>query len=237
MLSVTGSTRTSIPTNDGNVLPEGSRNGARLIFLLVTIVWAALVGTGLWWLWSYENAPGLAATPPAEWPSASRIQLAPDQPTLVMLAHPRCPCTRASIGELASIMAHSQGRLRAFVLLIKPEGSFDDWEKTDLWRSASAIPGVTVIKDSAGIEARLFNVATSGQTLLYNSQGRLLFRGGITGSRGHFGDNAGQGAIVALVNAEAPDRTETDVFGCPLFDPKSECPVTIDESYKHKNKE
>ena len=36
-----------------------------------------------------------------------------------------------------------------------------------------------------------FGAETSGQTLLYDRDGRLLFSGGTTGSRGHDGDNAG----------------------------------------------
>ena len=185
-----------------------------------------------WTLWGYENTPGVAAAPLPQWPAASRIQPAPDHATLVMLAHPHCPCTRASIGELAAIMAHCQGRLTAYVLFLKPEGFSDDWEKTDLWQSASTIPGVKVILDGDGHEARLFHAATSGQTMLYDPRGRLLFSGGITGSRGHFGDNAGQSAIVALANAEVPDQTETLVFGCPLFDPQSECQVSKDGKNK-----
>ena len=87
--------------------------------------------------------------------------------------------------------------------------------------------------DGDGQEARLFHAVTSGQTVLYDSQGRLLFSGGITASRGHSGDNAGRSAIVSLVNAEVPDRTETLVFGCPLFSPKSECRVSENEIQKH----
>jgi hypothetical protein len=137
------------------------------------------------------------------------------------------------MGELASIMAHSQGRLSAYVLFIKPQGFSDDWEQTDLWQSASEIPGVTVVLDTDGREARLFDAATSGQTVLYDRDGHLLFRGGITASRGHFGDNAGQASIISIVNAEIPDRTETSVFGCPLFDPQSECRTSTDERNKH----
>jgi hypothetical protein len=224
---------------DGSVLPRTKRSRAILfpillpILLLSAISWLSLVGVGLWLLWGYENTPGIAAESPRQWPADSRIQPAQDHATLVMLAHPLCPCTRASIGELASIMAHSQGRLSAYVLFIKPEGVSNDWEKTDLWQSASNIPGVKVILDRDGREARLFHSATSGQTVLYDSYGRLLFSGGITGSRGHFGDNAGQGAIVAIVNAEVPDRTETSVFGCPLFNPESECRESNDERNKH----
>lgn len=208
----------------------------RAILLLSAISWLSVVIIGIWLLWGYENKPGIAADPPRQWPAASRIQLSQDHATLVMLAHPHCPCTRASIGELASIMAHSQGRVRAYVLFITPQGSSSDWEQTDLWQSASDIPNVHVVKDTEGIQAQLFNAATSGQTVLYNAQGRLLFSGGITRSRGHFGDNVGQAAIVAIANAEIPDQTETSVFGCPLFNPESECRVLIDERNKDYNK-
>ena len=86
-----------------------------------------------------------------------------------------------------------------------------------------------MILDDDGREARLFHAATSGQAVLYDPQGRLLFSGGITASRGHSGDNAGRSSIVSLVHAGVPDRTETSVFGCPLFDPQSECRVSNDE--------
>lgn len=87
--------------------------------------------------------------------------------------------------------------------------------------------------DDNGAEANRFHAATSGQTLLYDAAGRLLFSGGITGSRGHSGDNAGQTAIVSLVNSGAAELTETSVFGCPLFEPKSECPIPKDDKPIH----
>jgi hypothetical protein len=127
------------------------------------------------------------------------------------------------MGELASIMAHTQGRLTAYVLFLKPQGFSEDWEKTDLWQSAASIPGVNVMIDEGGAEARLFNSSTSGQTILYDAKGRALFSGGITGSRGHSGDNAGRSAIVSLVNTGTAEQAETKVFGCPLFDENSEC--------------
>jgi hypothetical protein len=211
-----------------------ARRGTIKLFLLIsTIFWLAAVSTGLWILWGYENTPGVSAKPPVSWPTDSRIQRAQDRATLVMLVHPRCPCTRATMGELGALMAHAQGRLTAYVLFLKPAGFSEDWEKTDLWQSAASIPGVNVMIDEDGAEARLFNSSTSGQTILYDSTGRLLFSGGITGSRGHSGDNAGRSAIVSLVNAGAADRAETLVFGCPLFDKNSECRRSEHESNEH----
>lgn len=209
------------------------RRRKRRLVVASLVVWLVLVSIGLGSLAGYEASPGVQAAPPAQWPGGSTIQPIPNQATLVVLAHPHCPCTRATIGELAKIMAHSQGRLSAYVLFIKPPGVAADWAVTDLWQSAARIPGVKVVEDSDGSEARRFNTATSGQALLYGPQGHLLFSGGITASRGHAGDNAGRDAIVSLVNAKPADRNQTPVFGCPLFDSRSECLVPKDESSKH----
>jgi hypothetical protein len=99
----------------------------------------------------------------------------------------------------------------------KPEGFANGWVQTDLWRTAASIPGVTLVRDDDGREARRFGTATSGQTLLYDGDGALRFSGGITGSRAHAGDNAGRQSLVALLSGEQPDRVATNVFGCPLF--------------------
>ncbi len=191
-----------------------------------------MIAVGLTLLWRYENASGPAAAPPSQWPLASGIHLATDRATLIMLAHPHCPCTRASIGELARLMAQAQGRVTAYALFVKPAGSSDDWENTDLWRNAAGIPGVNVVVDD-GVEAQRFHAVTSGQTVLYNAEGHLLFSGGITGSRGHSGDNEGRSAIVSLLNTGEAERAETSVFGCPLFGTHSECRESFDDRNKH----
>jgi hypothetical protein len=205
----------------------------RLVLFVFMALWIVVVGGGLSILWGYENTPGVAAVPPPIWPSDSQIQRSQDGDTLVMLVHPHCPCTRASIGELAAIMARCQGHLRAYVLFLKPPGFSDDWERTDLWQSVTGIPGVYAVVDDGGTEASRFHAATSGQIILYDADGRLLFSGGITASRGHSGDNAGRSAIVSLVNAGAADLTETSVFGCPLFDQNSKCLKPKNETDKY----
>lgn len=166
-------------------------------------------------LFQYENAPGRIGTLAESWPDA-QIERPTDRPTLVMLAHPLCPCSRASVGELAQIMARMQGRLAAYVLLVKPADGGLAWEDTELRRTAEAIPGVHVVLDPDGVKAQRFGAETSGHTLLYGPNGRLLFSGGITASRGHAGGNMGASAIASLLNNEAPARTRTLVFGCSL---------------------
>jgi hypothetical protein len=203
----------------------------RLILIIACVAWAAVTATGLGVLWRYENKPGTAATSPTKWPSESRIQRATDRPTLIMLAHPHCPCTRATIEELNKLMAQAEGRVSAYVLFLKPTGSSTDWEKTDLWQSAARIPGVNVVADDNGIEAHRFHAATSGQTALYDTDGRLIFSGGITSARGHEGDNAGRAAIVSLLNNRETVATETAVYGCPLY--SDECREDANDGHKH----
>jgi hypothetical protein len=186
-------------------------------------LWLVAIGVGLAMLWNYQNSSGAAGASPPQWPTNSRVEMATGRATLVMVAHPHCPCTRASIGELALLMARCQGRVSAYVLFFRPASVVDGWEKTDLWASAGSIPGVTVLSDEDGVEARRFNAFTSGATMLYCSSGLLLFSGGITSSRGHSGDNEGRSAIVALVTGEAAEPKETPVFGCSLLDDADGC--------------
>jgi hypothetical protein len=114
------------------------------------------------------------------------------------------------------MMARMQGKVDAYVLFLKPGQSGIEWEDTDLRRSAAAIPSVRVLWDVDGVEARGFGAETSGHTLLFDRDGRLLFSGGITEFRGHAGDNTGERSIESLVNGQAPARTATSVFGCAL---------------------
>jgi hypothetical protein len=124
--------------------------------------------------------------------------------------------------ELAQVVAHVQGKARVFVLFYAPRNSGSDWTNTSLRRTAAEIPGVTVFSDIDGREARRFGAETSGHTFLYAPDGRLLFNGGITASRGHSGDNVGEGTLISLINNQPVTQSKTLVFGCPLHDPKRE---------------
>ncbi|HEV3139280.1 MAG TPA: hypothetical protein VGY57_02125 [Vicinamibacterales bacterium] len=180
-------------------------------------MWLTGIVSGLAVVWAYENRPGAGANPPQRWPARTTLVAAADRPTLIFLAHPQCTCTRASLDELTEVIARTPTRPKAYVLFLRPTTFDAGWAKTDLWRRAAALPDTTVLRDDDGVEARRFGVETSGQTLLYDHAGALIFSGGITGSRGHVGANAGEASLVALLSRGRPEHRETSVFGCPLF--------------------
>jgi hypothetical protein len=191
-------------------------------------VWLLAAVAGLSVLWRFDNAPGTGANAPASWPTSSVLTRASGRPTVVLLAHPQCSCTLASLEELGEALARAHAEPKTYVLFLKPDGFVDGWEQTDSWRLAATIPGVTVVRDDSGREASRFGAATSGQTFLFDADGALLFSGGITSARGHAGDNAGRAELVSLLNrgqsprartldSGQPHRDATSVFGCPLF--------------------
>lgn len=187
-----------------------------LISTVLGGAWIAALGYGARTLLKYETTPGSLGSVSSNWPAGSIVHRQTDKPTLLMLAHPHCPCTRASIGELAQVMAHAIGKVNAFVLFVKPPGAGADWDDTDLRRTAAAIPSVTVLTDENGTEAARFGAETSGHTLVFDRGGTLVFSGGITGSRGHAGGNTGESAVLAALSGDAVVRSRTPVFGCSL---------------------
>ena len=188
--------------------------------LCLVAIWIALIGSGEYVLLNYEKTPGDLRNAPLQWPSETAIERRPDRMTLLMFVHPHCPCTRASMEELAVLMTRCQGRLLTNVLFLKPKDFSEDWTQTDIRRSAATIPDVKIKIDDEGREAERFKASTSGQVLLYDTNGRLLFSGGITASRGHSGDNDGREAIESFVLRGQAKTTKTPVFGCSLVNQK-----------------
>jgi hypothetical protein len=187
---------------------------------LVAIAWLAAVALCQRAILNYDFAPAPEGTPPAKWPADSAVSHVPGLPTVVLVGHPHCPCTRASIEELAILMARLHNRATADVIFVHPHSFSDDWEKTDLWDSAARIPGVTVWNDLDGVEAARFGALASGQTMFYAADGTLRFSGGIVPFRGHEGDNAGVSAIFSLVSTGKAGVSRTSVYGCSLRDPE-----------------
>ncbi len=190
---------------------------SRPIFLgLMAGLWLALIVLGTWRVLAYSYSPGVSISSERMWPSGTKLRHSETASTLILAVHPHCPCTRATLGELAIIVTRCRRGLTTQILCYRPSASAATWSDTELIKSAREIPGVTIVDDPGGMEARRFGASTSGETLLYSPKGRLLFKGGITVSRGHSGDNLGRDAIIDFLTTGEARITKTPVFGCSL---------------------
>jgi hypothetical protein len=181
------------------------------------LAWAAVVTAGFASLLRYKAAPGETHQPPLRWPRESRLRGPLEgRPALVLFAHPHCPCTRASVSELARLVARVEQPVSVELVVVRPSGFEAEWDDAELRLRAATIPGATVTRDDSGKETERFRAAVSGFTVLYDGSGRLRFAGGLTASRGHEGESFGSRRVRAVLEGRAPDREDAPVFGCTL---------------------
>ena len=184
---------------------------------LATAIWIGCAVAGLMGLTNYSSAPGIAAVQPRSTSTIAELPRRSSQPALMMFVHPHCPCSSASINELARVAAKSRDRIDLTVLFVVPPDCPPDWHHSALWVSANSIPGLRVVADHEGKLASQFGVMTSGHCLVYDAQDKLAFSGGITAGRGHEGDSPGQAIIAEIVSRKTDARfRQCSTFGCPL---------------------
>ena len=182
----------------------------------VSCLWVLALVAGFWTLLEYDRTPGAAGNALAAWPTASQLVREPGRANLVVAFHPHCPCSRATLSALAQVAIRCRERVTIHALFYKPANGVESWEKTNLWHSAALLPGLTPLSDEEGREAACFGAETSGQVALYSASGTLLFRGGITVSRGHEGGNPGLDALMKCLTDGTPAPGSWPVFGCLL---------------------
>ena len=178
-----------------------------------------MIGAGFLTLFWYGTMPGTSQGKPVRWPEEVAVSLEPNRTNLLLFAHPRCACTQATLRELARIEQACRDRVSIRLFFYLPEEKADGWQDTSLIRQARSIPGADIHWDHEGKLARRFGATTSGQVVLYNAAGELVFRGGITPSRAHEGANRGAESIVRYVHGVPADAQATAVYGCAIFSP------------------
>lgn len=185
-------------------------------------VWLAGVVAGSCYVWDHASTPADSTAPPVQWPGESTLPRQPGRTTLVLFAHPQCPCTVATLRELERMLPRTDGKLDTVVAFLQPTDSRDDWTQSRNWKLSQAIPQVSTVVDHDGIEAARFCANASGEARLYDESGRLQFHGGLTSARAHEGESAGRAAVLSLVSGKPAATNCSPVFGCSLFSPAGE---------------
>jgi hypothetical protein len=177
---------------------------------VIAIAWAGLLAYGLHVQFAYATTAGSAGETPQALPGTSRLP----RDTVLMFVHAECPCTRASLHELARLM---RGRRTAAMLVVAPVTA-GRWEDSPAATLAAQIPNLRVFHDEDGREATRFGAQTSGYVAYYDAAGALRYAGGVTGSRGHVGENVALASLRARLDegAWAQRAPLHPVYGCPL---------------------
>lgn len=181
-------------------------------------LWAFALGAGVVTMTDYAARPGAAGNSPAKLSTRGAAANDAAHPTLLVFAHPYCPCSRATFAELARLSERAAGDINIRVFFYQPPEQSREWVESALWREAAAIPGVSVAA-AGDADLEKFGALTSGQALLYDDGNQLVFSGGITRARGHEGDNNGRTAIENFLAGEPVALSQTPVFGCALNPP------------------
>lgn len=183
--------------------------------LSAAAIWMAALGISFVAVMAYKSMPGSAAQAPISWPANAALARPSDHKLLILFAHPRCPCTRATLHELQSIVAAvPAGVVR--VVMFRPHDYDQSWVDSDTCQQARAMPGVELVWDDEGRIAAQFGAHTSGQVMIYDERGHLTFSGGITAIRGHAGWNSNAASARAHFRGEESTLIESPVYGCPL---------------------
>lgn len=188
------------------------------VWVLGILVWLALIAGGYAWLLRYSFASGRTSVAPRAIPADLGLPPHPAQPQILLALHPRCPCSRATVNELAKILSRVPSASDVTVLMYKPPNEPDSWLEGALLVACRRMH-CQVRPDPGGRLAASLGSLTSGSVVLYDANGKLRYQGGITSSRGHEGDNAGERAIIEILQGRRDSHRSMPVFGCPIQQP------------------
>ena len=184
---------------------------------LILVAWGVAVVTLFGQLVSYSAQPGNDGHPPIHWPHNSELKRDTDQWTVVIFAHPQCPCTRSTIAEFDRLRSKLTSAPTTHIVLYHPAGQDQEWTRGAIRTESSRIDGLNLFYDEAGAFTTRFGVQTSGHILAYAPNGALAYSGGLTLSRGHEGLSAGSVELLDLLNGKSEIKlTEYPVFGCSI---------------------
>ena len=184
-------------------------------WLLALLLWLGLIACGHVLLLRYSFAAGRTTSGPLRVPPSLAPAKPSARPQLFMALHPRCPCSRATVRELAKILTRAGQASDVTVLMFKPADQPDSWLEGALADDCRRM-NCRVQPDPDGRLAASLGALTSGGVALYDANGRLRYQGGITAARGHEGDNIGEQAVIEILHGSGKNHKWMPVFGCPI---------------------
>ena len=187
-----------------------------------TALWLMAVFGGAAVLLDYSFSGDLTVAAPARYqPSADSVSGAgkanDGRIQVFAFLHPRCPCSRATLIQLAEVARQNHSIATLQVVFFCPADQQDSWAQHELWDLAAHRAGLSCRVDRGGLLTREFGVQTSGHILVFDQSGRRVFSGGITSSRGHEGESLGSQLLSKICCGLEIAPVELPVFGCAII--------------------
>jgi hypothetical protein len=183
-------------------------SGGTLSRLRVVLIGMGVAAWGSAVAWQFHSAMSYEATPGERSVKSVKAE-AGQKSRVVVVVHPECPCTKATLAQLREIVARQGASLDATVLVAN-EGEQAGSSENE--RIARSIPGVQVRLVGAGAPETL-GAKTSGEAFYFDQSGKLVYHGGLTEGRGV--ERPSPGAY-CLINSKGLSKKDGEVFGCPL---------------------
>jgi hypothetical protein len=189
-----------------------------LLTIFGTALWLA-AGSFLYTkMMAFETRAGLGSLHAALWwPLASGLKLGRDERTLLVFLHPKCTCSQATVAQIVKLKERARNGFRIILAVWQPASSDGSWDSlTPL--GVDQLSDYQVAWDRGGRLAGLFDAHTSGQIFIYEKDGRLVFAGGATSSRGGADEGPSLAALESLLqekgNSYSVGLRSMPVFGC-----------------------
>lgn len=186
------------------------------------ILWLVGISLGSYFMFLHEFTPGRSLPAPQRLPEALQATIPTEgqKLTLFFAVHPDCPCTRASVEQLDRFLTKFRREARAVALFWTEDGSSSSKSQptnSRYWERLNRLDTVVTIQDPQGLLAEKLGSLVSGATVAYDSDGKLVFQGGLTATRGHAGPSVGIDALTYIVQGKSiPELCKTPTFGCSL---------------------
>lgn len=196
---------------------------AQLIHLVAFIALMLIAAIGFINLTDYSTRPGASGVAPESLALADlqAVSWVPaladgDAPVLLFFYHPKCPCTAATVRVLERLLPRTNTAPEITAIAYCPEDESDEWIQSRTTQTLSDLENTRVVIDRGGVLSARFGAMVSGHILLYGSDNRLTFSGGITPYRGHEGDSPGSLDLLHRINSPHRDCKNWAVFGCSI---------------------
>jgi hypothetical protein len=187
---------------------NSARRLRRALWVAAFACWVTAMAAGFHQAMRWEFTPGKSAS------GAETQNRAGAGPRLVVCLHSQCPCSLATVENLSKLDRESRRKLAIAFVLTGP-----NVRSAPILKKVSQFSDADIRFAAEGEILARYGARTSGQALLYDSSGRLVFQGGLTDSRGTPGDSAGVRAITDTL-AGRKCIASAPVYGCSLQTPR-----------------